>query len=235
MLLVLTLRDPIPKKKKILDLRGSRGSKTRIRITVVRKGCVALHHFGRECTRCELLDSTSLSTIPVHSTIDSTAQSIPFFLEKKLRFSRQLFLWLFLSVTSVATHDQNQKFKFLMMEERDIRPWRKIARNFSEKPAKMIVVALHQPVKKRKKWNRLCRGIDCAVESIVLCTGIVVKSWKESLSASFINILLQTTPTALYINIAAERQLTHQLQLSESDRFLKVGCNWSTWPSWGIR
>ena len=27
----------------------------------------------------------------------------------------------------------------------------------------LTVEALHQPVKKRKKWNRLCRGIDCAV------------------------------------------------------------------------
>ena len=34
---------------------------------------------------------------------------------------------------------------------------------------------------------------------------------------------MQTSSSALYINSAAERQLTHQSQLSESDRFLNVG------------
>ena len=57
-----------------------------------------------------------------------------------------------------------------MMEERNIRPWRKVARNFSEKPAKMIEklwlvkeMVLHGETAKdlsklygigRKAWNR---------------------------------------------------------------------------------
>ena len=58
--------------------------------------------------------------------------------------------------------------------------------------------------------------------------------WNLEKSASFINKLMQTNPIALYINTAAERQLTHQSELSISDCFLSVGCNWSTWPSRGI-
>ena len=50
----------------------------------------------------------------------------------QLRFTIQLFLWRYVLLQFLQlNHNQNQNFKFLKMEERGIRPWRKVARNFS--------------------------------------------------------------------------------------------------------
>ena len=77
--------------------------------------------------------------------VDGRIESIPFIFNKLLVLVynyfydcsyRHVLLYIQLHVPISPLHFHN--LKFLKMEERGIRPWRKVARNFSKKPANMV-------------------------------------------------------------------------------------------------